>query len=208
MRIAKAKGPTIEHSNTLFELEGGGIPWAPLAPRIVNNLQDLSRYDLELDMAKFDYFYPKAYPDETVKSREAMRQKVSDGVISLDGLMEHAVATRSGMTRIDATGYDLCDGSDCKLASVRTHNYGNSYGAPIRDIHQKQGGLRVAVYERILDKMYLFLIPPGEYSHIPRSSNIEIPFELSGHPRMYNNCTVNWWKFLVAEWDEFCLTKF
>lgn len=208
MRIAKAPGPTIAHSNALFELEDGGLAWEPLAPRIVTNLQNLSRYDLELDIAKFDYFYPKAYPNETTRAYAAMRQKVSDGVISLDGLMEHAVAIRSGMTRIDATGYDLCDGSDCKLASVRTHNYGESYGAPVRDIHQKQGGLRVAVYERLHNKMYLFLIPHAAYSHIPRSSNIEIPFELSGLPRMYNNCTVNWWKFLVADWDTFCLTKF
>ena len=208
MRIAKGKGPTIAHANTLFELADGSAPWAVPAPKIITNVQGQSRYDLELDMAKFDYLYPRAYPHETSRGLAAMRQKVLDGVISLDGLMEHAVATTSGMTRIDATGYDLCDGSDCKLASVRLHNYGNSYGAPVRDIHQKQGGLRVAVYERIHNKMYLFLIPHKEYSHIPRTSNIEIPFELSGHPRTYNNCTVNWWNYLVADWEVFCLTKF
>jgi hypothetical protein len=60
------------------------------------------------------------------------------------------------------------------------------------------------VYERKQDKFYYFLIPYSAYSHIPKTSNIEIPFNLDGSPKRENKCQVNWWEFSKTIFLEIC----
>jgi len=60
------------------------------------------------------------------------------------------------------------------------------------------------VYERKQDKFYYFLIPYSAYSHIPKTSNIEIPFNLDGSPKKINKCNINWWDYSKETFSEIC----
>ena len=119
------------------------------------------------------------------------------GWLQASSVFESAVAELAGIEVISTHGQDFCNGDDAKLSSVRTSTYGKSYSAPICNIHTKVGNLVAQVYERKQNKMYYFYIPHSAFQHIPRTSNIEIPFELDGTPRRQNRCRVNWWDFEV-----------
>jgi len=59
-------------------------------------------------------------------------------------------------------------------------------------------------FERKYNKFYYFFIPYSSYAHIPKTSNIEIPFELDGTPRRKNKCKINWWSHEVKSFEEIC----
>jgi hypothetical protein len=118
------------------------------------------------------------------------------GIIQVSTAVEHAVAQQTNTQVISEDARDLSDGSDVKTCTARTHNRGQSYGAPVTNIRGKTGSLRVQVYERLQHRFYLFLIPWEAHRHIPPGSNIEIPFELDGTPRRWNH----WWQHEVQSW--------
>ena len=120
---------------------------------------------------------------------------LNNGMIQVSTAVEHAEANRQGTQVVSEDTHDLANGCDVKCSSVRTHNYGKCYGAPVSNIHGKTGDLIVGVYERLQDRYYRFRIPHGAYRHITKTSNIEIPFELDGTPRPSNK----WWRFLIRE---------
>lgn len=105
------------------------------------------------------------------------------GIIQVSTAYEHALANVHNVKVVSEDERDLDNGADCKLTTVRTHGNGKCYGAPIKSIATKTGPLWVQVYERKLDKYYFFNIPYEAYSQIPKTSNIEIPFEIDGTPR-------------------------
>jgi hypothetical protein len=92
--------------------------------------------------------------------------------------------------------------SDGKLATVRLNNHGRNYSAPVTNIFNKKGCLRVQVYERLRNKFYYFIFPEDSYKHIPASSNIDIPFNLDGTPKRINRCSTNWWIYQVDDFEE------
>ena len=151
--------------------------------------------NLALDRAHFNYVR-QHIPGYTPGHDRCIEWMLDLGIIQVSTAVEHAVAQQTGTRVISEDARDLSDGSDVKTCTARTHNRGQSYGAPVTNIQGKTGSLRVQVYERLQDRFYLFLIPWEAYSHIPRSSNIEIPFESDGTPRRCNH----WWQHEVQSW--------
>jgi hypothetical protein len=155
----------------------------------------------------FDHLWPLAYPNRSKKSYYQHRKTVEDGTWNnLGGLLEHAIHTVGKIKKHNTVGKDFVDISDAKLTSVRTSSKGTMYSAPITNIHQKRGLLRVVCYERKQDKFYYFLIPYEAYQHIPKTSNIEIPFELDGTPKRKNKCNINWWDYSKESFQQICIS--
>lgn len=150
-----------------------------------------------LETSHFNNF-KKYIPKFDTMCEHTVQTLLEMGLIQVSTAFEHAIANSGNMSVISEDAADLSDGSDAKMVSVRTSSYGTAYSAPVTGIKNKTGILRVQAYERKQDKFYYFKIPHSAYSWIPKSSNIEIPFELDGTPRTRNNCTVNWWKYKVA----------
>ena len=151
--------------------------------------------NLALDRAHFNYVR-QHIPGYTPGYNRCIEWMLDLGIIQVSTAVEHAVAQQTGTRVISEDARDLSDGSDVKTCTARTHNRGQSYGAPVTNIQGKTGSLRVQVYERLQDRFYLFLIPWEAHRHIPRSSNIEIPFESDGTPRRCNH----WWQHEVRSW--------
>ena len=159
----------------------------------------------QLLLKHFDHLWPFAYPNRSKKSYYQHRQTVEHGTWNnLGGLLEHAIHTIGKIEKHNTVGKDFVDKSDAKLTSVRTSSKGTAYSAPITNLHRKEDLLRIVCYERKQDKFYYFLIPYDAYKHIPKTSNIEIPFNLDGTPKKENKCQVNWWNYSKETFKEIC----
>ena len=161
--------------------------------------------NIDLLLKHFDYLYFLAYPNDTQDHFLWTREKAKDGVISISSLLELAICIQGKIDRDNSVGKDFIDHSDAKSVSVRTSSYGKRYSAPVTNIHRKKGLLRVCVYERKKDKFYHFVIPYLMYKNVPKTSNIEIPFELDGTPKIKNKAKVNWWEFKVNSFQDLCV---
>jgi hypothetical protein len=163
--------------------------------------------DPALTHAFFDLLFPMIFPDLDKDSElyAFIRQQlvIETELISAGTMLEQAISVKKGIVRINTEKMDFPDGSDAKTTSVRISNHGKSYGAPIHNIQNKIGLLRVVAYERIQHKFYYFLIPHAAYKDIPKSSNIEIPFNLDGSPKRTSKRikNVNWWTFEVPNFE-------
>jgi len=166
--------------------------------------------NLELDIAHFRNLAPH------IKRFKSLCAETIDSLLTM-GIME--VSTAFELALCDAGGHEhvsLNEGdlrrngkpSDAKIASVRTHNYGQAYCAPVHNIHGKMGCLRVQVYERKQNEFYYFVIPRRVYASIPRSSNIDIPFEMDGTPRTRNRSRINWWNYQVDTFELMALKDY
>jgi hypothetical protein len=164
--------------------------------------------DSDLDIAKFDYLWPKAYPyySKIPLITKFARKLIADDIIQTGQLFEKALEVECKLVRESTMGRDFENtvvngqtvaGQDAKLVAARTHGHGKVYSAPVTNIHAKVGELLVAVYERKQQNWYLFRIPYKAYKNIPKTSNIDIPFNLDGTPRRENRCDVNWWAYEV-----------
>ena len=162
--------------------------------------------DPVLEQKFFNLLFPLAFPehanDQAVRSF-ATELAFTHAALAKDRLLEIAISVSKNLPRHDTEGQDFIDGSDAKTASVRWANRRAYYGACISSVSAKRGLLRCVVYERMLDRFYYFLIPHEAYQHIPKSSNIEIPFDVNTHePRRNRPCrTVNFWDFEVADFQ-------
>jgi hypothetical protein len=159
--------------------------------------------NLDLEIAHFNNFRNKISGCEDL-CQNTITRLLQFGIIQVSTAFELALANSGGHQVVSENTHDLSDGSDAKLSCVRTYNYGNSYGAPVTNIYGKTGSLRVQVYERKNHKFYYFVIPQYAYSHVPKSSNIEIPFYIDGSPRRVPSRVVsrNWWNYEVASFEE------
>lgn len=160
--------------------------------------------NLELEVAQFKNFV-KYIPGINRCCPDTVTKLLGMGLMQVSTAFEHAVASVGGNQVVSEDEYDISDGSDAKLSCVRTSGYGEKYAAPVGNIQGKTGKLRIQVYERKQDKFYYFVIPNRAYRDIPRSSNIEIPFELDGTPRRIparQRTYANWWKFEVNDFKE------
>ena len=162
--------------------------------------------NLDLELAHFNHFKLLVPGFDLVcdKTIEAIAQL---GGLQVSTLFEQALAVVGGHKVVSLDKGDLYRNgaySDAKLSSVRTSSYGKSYGAPVTNIFNKTGTLRVQVYERKQNSFFYFTIPRRAYIGVPKSSNIEIPFEMDGTPRRVpgRKVYVNWWRYEVASWDE------
>jgi hypothetical protein len=160
--------------------------------------------NLGIETAHFNNF-KNFIPGFGTFDTDTVHELLELGLIQVSTAFEHAVASVANLVVESQEGKDLSDGSDCKLSTVRTSSYGQSYSAAVGNVHTKTGALRVQVYERELDQFYYFVIPSNAYNHIKKTSNIEIPFELSGLPKRVNKCTVNWWRYEVETFQEMCM---
>jgi hypothetical protein len=158
--------------------------------------------NIDLEIAHFNNF--KQYIPGFDKCDPAtVEHLLKLGIIQSSTAFEHALSTILGCTVVSEDANDLSNGGDGKTSSVRTYGYGKSYGAPITNISGKSGTLYIQVYERKKDQFYYFSIPNSAYSHIPKTSNIEIPFETDGTPRRINRSNVNWWNYEVNSLEDF-----
>ncbi len=158
---------------------------------------------LDLELKHFEHF-KNHVPNYVSLCHKTVTYLLSIGGGQVSTLYEHALANVGGYQVVSEDTHDLSDTSEAKLSTVRFVSYGRSYSAPVTNIKNKIGKLRVQVYERIADKFYYFVIPNSEYSSISRSSNIEIPFLTDGTPSRVSDRyrRVNWWKFEVANWND------
>lgn len=159
--------------------------------------------NLHLDIAHFRAFQKYLTPLKDFDQATIVAM-LKMGIVEVSTAFENAIAYTMGTTVISQDHADLSCGSDAKLTSARTYSYGYSYGAPVTNIKNKTGDLLVQCYERKRNKFYYFRIPNSAYSHIPPTSNIEIPFERDGEPRRVNKCAVNWWNFEVPSFNALC----
>ena len=161
---------------------------------------------LDLEIAHFNHF--KQYiPNYNTHCDATITQLLKMGGLQVSTLFEHALANIGGHELVSLDKGDLYRSgkySDAKLSSTRTSSRGTQYGAQVQGIHNKTGTLRVQVYERKQNKFYYFVIPRRAYIDVPKSSNIEIPFEMNGDPRRIPKRAVyvNWWRYEVASWEE------
>jgi hypothetical protein len=158
---------------------------------------------LALERAHFRQFC-QYIPEYSDACQTTVQWAMALGGLQVSTFFEQAVAHQSGLTVISTDAADLSDGSDCKLSTVRHLFSGTRYSAPVTGVANKTGVLRVQVYERMQNQFYYFLIPRSAYQHIPRTSNIEIPFDLSGLPRRQNACICNWWNYEVPDFLAVC----
>lgn len=159
--------------------------------------------NLELEIAHFDSF--KHYlPCYNELDQTTLQRLLEMSLIEVSTAFEQAIANFSGTSVVSLDNADLSCGSDAKLASVRTCTYGRSYSAPVSGIHTKTGDLLVQVYERKQHKFYWFRLPNRTYCHIPKTSNIEIPFALNGTPRRSNKKEFNPWDHECMSFEEMC----
>jgi hypothetical protein len=166
--------------------------------------------NLELDIAHFHNFMSQIKKFQAL-SADTIEQLLNMGVIEVSTAFELALCDQGGHEHVSLDAGDLSRNgkiSDAKISSVRTHGYGQTYSAPVTNIHGKKGCLRVQVYERKQDKFYYFVFPRRTYSNIPKSSNIDIPFEMDGTPRTRNRCQVNWWNYRVDTFEEMALKDY
>ena len=162
--------------------------------------------NLDLEIAHFEHF-KKYIPGYKHLCQDTVSRLLDLGLLQVSTAFEQALARKGGHQLVSEDCGDLYrDGaySDAKLSSVRTKSHGTAYAAPVTNIFNKTGTLRVQVYERKQDKFYYFAIPRRAYIDVPKSSNIEIPFELDGTPRRVpmRAVYVNWWKYEVSSWSE------
>ena len=160
-----------------------------------------------LDQKFFELLFPLAFPDiamgNDIYNFCKNRLSKEDNLLSTGSLLEKAISVQKKITRHATIGKDFVDGSDAKSSSCRWYSKNTAYGAPISDISNKRGLLRAVVYERLHDTFYFFLIPYAAYKNIPKTSNIEIPFNLDGSPRRDSKAirNVDWWQFQVADFN-------
>ena len=95
-------------------------------------------------------------------------------------------------------GEDFNDESDAKCVIARRH--GNVYSAGITGIANKNGALRVVVYEGIRDCFYYFYIPLSAYKHL---THIEILFSSNGAPKGNSK----WWKYYCTKFEVMATTN-
>ncbi|HET8688666.1 MAG TPA: hypothetical protein VFM18_18785 [Methanosarcina sp.] len=166
--------------------------------------------NLPLEKAHFEQFV-SVIPGLNTCCKKTINTMLDLGILQVSTAFEQAIAARGGHTVVSTDKADLSDGSDAKMVTVCTTDHGKRYGAPVTNIHGKTGNLRVQVYERKQKKFYYFVIPRRAYIHIPKTSNIEIPFELDGTPRRIpgrQNVIQNWWRWQVQTFDDMCkITK-
>lgn len=160
----------------------------------------------DLEVAHFNHFKHNIVGFNQL-NESTVKCLLDMGVIQVSTAFERALADKGGHKLVSMDKGDLYrDGaySDAKLSTVRTSGYGKQYSAPVTNIFNKTGTLRVQVYERKQNKFFYFAIPRRAYIEIPKSSNIEIPFELDGTPRRVpkRKVYVNWWRYEVKSWNE------
>lgn len=161
--------------------------------------------NLQLEIAHFENFV-KHIPGSNEWDEDTLNDFLSLGLLQVSTAFEQAVAACGGNTVISEDHADISNGIDCKMVTARTHRTGQSYDAPVCEIYGKTGGLAVQVYERKQNRFFYFAIPRAAYEHIPKSSNIEIPFELNGNPRRNpkGRVKVNWWIYEVKTFEKMC----
>ena len=156
--------------------------------------------NLQLEIAHFNNF-KEHIPGYKNMCTNTVVTLLNMGLIQVSTAFEQALANAGDHTLVSEDCGDLIKNgiySDAKLSTVRTHQCGRAYGAPVTNIYNKSGSLRVQVYERIREQFYYFVIPKHAYRHIPKSSNIDIAFELDGAPRKSNH----WWSWKVDSFSE------
>jgi hypothetical protein len=160
--------------------------------------------NLEFDIAY--YMHLKSYLDKisgasnlsTPLCYSTLEWMLTNGMVQVSTIFEQvmAVLTNGNVTSKDS--HDLSNGADCKLTTARFTNYKSHYKARVGDVYNKTGTLYVLCFEKLQKNFYYFAIPSDAYSKIPKSSNIEIPFETDGTPRRtpagYRKY-VNWWNY-------------
>lgn len=137
-------------------------------------------------------------------NQNTVKDLLRKGMVQVSTAFEYAVADTVGCEVISTDEADLSNGGDCKLSTVRTSSYGRNYSAPVKSIYNKTGTLYVQVFERIQHRFYYFAIPWEAYQDVPKSSNIEIPFDQDGTPRRNNNSQTNWWDYEYPGFVEMC----
>lgn len=162
------------------------------------------------DQRFFDELYPLAHPGEQPEHKKILQDQLNKGQMNIPALLETALSQVGHNKRVNTNGKDFVDFSDAKKTTARWRSKRTTLSANVSKVHNKLGVLRIMCYNEQLDKFYYFLIPREAYSHIVRTSNIEIPFMNDGTPQRgpgrlnTSGCKVieNWWNYEVRSFAE------
>ncbi len=149
----------------------------------------------------FEYLWPNTiWCKENLIDYETYLMILEAGEIQIETLYENTLAYNSNEKYVkeSANGRDFSDGSDAKKSSVRWRAKRTSYDAPVTNILNKIGDLRVLVYEWNRNEFYFFKIPHDDFIGM---KYIEIPFDIHTYKPKRKN---KWWKYEVKTFDELC----
>lgn len=151
--------------------------------------------NLTNEVRYLDAFLKYAHPDASSEKINVIYELFHAREIQISSFVENVIAALNPKLIVESVnGRDFNDGSDAKHATVRMGRNDDYYGANISSTHNKNGTLRVIVYEIMQDKFYFFLIPFSYYSQYKDGFNI--PFHINtGYPQRHVNSTAkaNFW---------------
>jgi len=169
-----------------------------------------SKYSKEIfaaDMILLQNIYSHA--GYSKKDLTILKKAVRRGDLAMESLVENAIARVGKLKRVNLTGMDFDDGSDAKKVTVV--NQGTKE-KPMRgagfSTKNKKGVLRVVVVDPMVEKIFLFKIPPSFYvaqKQKRRETALRIPFsKFGGKPQFNANSTtsVDIWSFQVKSFKE------
>lgn len=104
--------------------------------------------------------YHPRFNERSVKQKELAIEDAVAGCYNTELLVEETIALHGKLKRSNNPGEDYTDGSDCKTASIYWVNGENStLRWHITGVNNKEGTLRVVMYNFFLDKLAYFLVP-------------------------------------------------
>ena len=155
--------------------------------------------NIKQDIRFFEELFPKYRPDASIRQRKEAYEYCIDGTLQIETMLENAIEMVGGPKKTSKDGMDFDDKSDAKKVST-TMGSGDYRKGQITGISNKEGALRVMMFEQISNKFYYFYIPHSTYQHCEVA--IEIKFELDGTPK-YNTA---WWEYEVDTFEDMALT--
>lgn len=161
----------------------------------------------------------KAYPDGEI----TVERLIEDNLVNGTQVAELAISRTSGIP-MDSIGYgmDLEDGSDVKTCTVQLirnktwlekdkirtgeYNISETHAAPVKQISNKIGLLRIIVYNPFSDRTHFLLVPKSAYTHLKvvKITFDKITNEIKG---MYKQYEVDCWNKL-CEKTEYIIQKY
>ena len=167
---------------------------------------------VKYDIRFFDEF--AQYLDFDNHDMIGLLKATNMGLVQRDRLVELAISKVGNIAMDSTVGQDLADTTDVKtvVSSIRNNNKKKgqwTHSFPVNKIANKNGPLRVVVFNKLLDDFHYFFIPWEAYQHCAKV--VEIICErhscsklteptFTGQPKRGNK----WWQYEVSSFREMC----
>ena len=153
--------------------------------------------NLKHQLAHFRNVLPEILKKNNKLDLYTVNWLAKNNCIEVSSAIEMAIAHVGKKKVISEDFADLSDGSDVKMSTACKD--GKVYIAPVTNIFNKTGKLRVQVYETLNECYYYFVIP---YRYYKGYTVVKIPFSKEGKPKRSNK----WWDFEVDSFKELSIS--